>query len=63
MERLATRILGLISDVRFTQRDIEYLAWQMVSQSPRPMLARVKTFGEFLVFHANELETDNGNDY
>lgn len=51
IERLATKILGLIDDVRMTRQDIDYLAWQIVYQSPKPMRKRVLILAESITYH------------
>lgn len=51
IERLATKILAMIDDVRMTRQDIDYLAWQLVYQSPRPMRKRILILAESITYH------------
>lgn len=54
MERLATRILGLLDDIRLTHQDIDYLAWQLIYQAPKPMQKRLIILADAIIFHHNE---------
>jgi hypothetical protein len=59
MERLATKILTLIDDIRWSRHDLDYLAWQIVYQSPRPIRKRVAILAEAITFHINNDKEDN----
>lgn len=59
MERLATKILALIDDVRWSRHDIDYLAWQIVYQSPRGIRKRVAILADAITFHVNNDKEDN----
>jgi len=49
MDRVATKILALIDDVRLTVNDIEYLGWQLVYQSPKPMQKRLAVLADSMI--------------
>lgn len=51
MERIAQKILAMLDDVRWTNRDLDYLGWQLVYQSPRPMRKRILILAEAITFH------------
>ena len=59
MERLAQKILTMLDDVRWTNRDIDYLGWQIVYQSPRPMRRRIAILADAITFHINNDNEDN----
>lgn len=59
MERLAAKILALIDDVRYTYRDMDYLAWQIVQQSPRPMIKRVRYLAQAIIMHLEEMDNED----
>jgi hypothetical protein len=54
MERLATKILGLLDDVRLTTHDIDYLAWQLIYQAPKPMQKRLVILADAILHHHHE---------
>lgn len=59
MERIAQKILAMLDDIRWTNRDLDYLGWQLVYQSPRPMRKRILILAEAITFHhQQELEDD-----
>jgi hypothetical protein len=62
MEKVATKILGILSDLRFTHQDIDYLAWQMIYQAPKPMQKRLLILADALIFHHAQ-QKENDNDY
>jgi len=63
MEKLATKILGMIDDIRITHQDIDYLAWQMIYQAPKPMQKRLLILADALIFHhSQQKENENGPD-
>ena len=49
MERVAAKILAAIDDVRWTIHDIEYLGWQLVYQSPKPMQKRLAVLADSIM--------------
>jgi hypothetical protein len=49
MERVANKILSMLDDVRWSPHDIEYLAWQMVYQSPKSMQKRLAVLADGLM--------------
>ena len=51
MERIAQKILAMLDDIRWTNRDLDYLGWQLVYQSPRPMRKRILILAEAITFH------------
>ena len=51
MERLALKILDLLDDVRLTTHDIDYLAWQLIYQAPKPMQKRLVILADAILFH------------
>jgi hypothetical protein len=61
MERTASKMLDLMSDVRLTNHDINYLGWQLVYQSNRVMLKRILILADSINFYNNEIqETEDG---
>lgn len=54
MERLATKILGLLDDVRLTTHDIDYLAWQLIYQAPKPMQKRLVILADAILHHHSQ---------
>lgn len=60
MDKLATKILGLLADVRMTTQDIDYLAWQLIYQAPKPMQKRLVILADALLHHH---ATKDDNDY
>ncbi len=64
MERLATKILTIIDDVRWSRQDIDYLAWQIVYQSPRAIRKRIAILADAITFYINndEEEASDGTD-
>jgi hypothetical protein len=58
MERLATRILGMLDDVRWTVHDIEYLGWQLVYQSPKPMQKRLAILADSIMVNQEKMDRE-----
>lgn len=54
MERLATKILGLLDDIRLTNHDIDYLAWQLIYQAPKPMQKRLVILADAILHHHSQ---------
>jgi hypothetical protein len=54
MERIAQKILTMLDDVRWTHRDLDYLGWQLVHLSHKPMRKRLLIIAEAITFHHNE---------
>ena len=64
MEKLALKILDLLDDVRYTVRDLAYLAWQLVYQAPKPMQKRLVILADAIIHHHHEIqEQDDDNQY
>lgn len=63
MERLATKILTLIDDVRMTTYDLDYLAWQLVYQSPKPMQKRLLILADAIIHHHHTIKEENDGQY
>lgn len=63
MERIAQKIIALIDDVRWSSHDIDYLAWQIVSLSPKPMLRRVVYLAEAIIFHNQQMQEEHNDQY
>ena len=64
MEKLALKILDLLDDVRYTVRDLDYLAWQLVYQAPKPMQKRLVILADAIIHHHHEIqEQDDDNQY
>jgi len=60
MEKVASKILGILSDVRFTTQDLDYLAWQLVYQAPKPMQKRLLILADSIIHHHSmQKETDD----
>jgi hypothetical protein len=51
MEKLATKILALLDDLRLTTQDIDYLAWQLIYQAPKPMQKRLVILADAILHH------------
>lgn len=51
IERVASKILDMLDNVRWTTHDLDYLAWQLVYQSSRPMRKRIVILAEAITFH------------
>lgn len=62
MEKLALKILGLLDDVRYTTRDLDYLAWQLVYQAPKPMQKRLVILADAILFHHNDIKEQANDD-
>lgn len=54
MEKVALKILGILSDVRFTTQDLDYLAWQLVYQAPKPMQKRLLIIADGIIHHHSQ---------
>lgn len=64
MEKIALRILDILSDVRLTVKDIDYLAWHLVYHSPKPMQKRLLILADAIqVHHHTIMEEDNNDQY
>jgi hypothetical protein len=59
IERVATKILAMIDDVRWSRHELDYLAWQIVTQSPRPMRRRIAILADAITFHINNDNEEN----
>lgn len=62
MEKVATKILGILADVRFTTQDLDYLAWQLVYQAPKPLQKRLLIIADGIIHH-HSIQKENENDY
>ena len=62
MEKIALKILALLDDVRLTTRDLDYLAWQLVYQAPRPMQKRLIILADAILFHHNDIIKEQNDD-
>lgn len=62
MEKIALRILDILSDVRLTVKDIDYLAWHLVYHSPKPMQKRLLILADAIQVHHNDIMEDTNND-
>lgn len=60
MERIAQKILTMLDDVRWTVRDLDYLGWQLVYQSPKPMRKRIVILAEAITFHHQQQLAEDG---
>lgn len=60
MERIAQKILAMLDDVRWTVRDLDYLGWQLVYQSPKPMRKRIVILAEAITFHHEQQLVEDG---
>lgn len=54
MEKLATKILALLDDLRLTTQDIDYLAWQLIYQAPKPMQKRLVILADAILHHHSQ---------
>jgi len=54
MERLATKMLALLDDIRLTHQDIDYLAWQLIYQAPKPMQKRLLILADAIIHHHSQ---------
>lgn len=63
IERVATKILTMIDDVRWSRHELDYLAWQLVYQSPKPMRKRIAILADAITFHINNDSEEINNDY
>jgi hypothetical protein len=62
MERVAAKILTMLDDVRWTVNDIEYLGWQMVYQSPKPMQKRLAVLADSMMTSQAKMDECEGQD-
>jgi hypothetical protein len=58
IERVADKILAMIDDVRWSHHDIDYLAWQLVQKSNRPMLRRLVDLSVAIIQHNDNMIKD-----
>lgn len=63
IERVATKILTMIDDVRWSRHELDYLAWQIVSQSSKPMRRRIAILADAITYHINNDDEETNNDY
>lgn len=63
IERIATKILAMIDDVRMTTHDIDYLGWQIVYQSPKPMRKRIAILADAITHYLNTPEENDNDQY
>lgn len=62
MEKIALRILDILSDVRLTVKDIDYLAWQLIYQSPKSMQKRLLILADAIQVHHHQIMEEDNND-
>jgi hypothetical protein len=62
MERVATRILDALDDVRWTKHEMDYLAWVLVHRSPQPMRRRLMHLSDAMIRHNYEMTEDVDDD-
>jgi hypothetical protein len=62
IERAADKILGMIDDVRWTKNEIDYLAWQLVQKSNKPMLRRLIQLSSSIIIYKEEMTRDENDD-
>lgn len=63
MEKIALRILALLDDVRLTTKDIDYLAWQLVYQAPKPMQKRLIILADAILHHHHTIKEQDDDQY
>ena len=63
MERMAMKILDLLDDVRMTKPDLDYLAWHLVYQAPKPMQRRLVILADAILHHNYTITEDNDDQY
>lgn len=63
MEKIALKILALLDDVRLTAQDIDYLAWQLVYQAPRPMQKRLIILADAILHHHHTIKEQDNDQY
>jgi hypothetical protein len=63
MERLARKIIDMLDDVRMTKNDLDYLAWHLIWQAPKPMQKRMVFLADAIIRHNYEIEETNDDQY
>lgn len=62
MERMAKRILDAIGDVRIGKHDLDYLAWYLVYNAPKPMQRRLIILADAIIQHHYTITEENDDD-
>lgn len=63
MEKIAMKILALLDDVRYTKQDVDYLAWQLIYQAPKPMQKRLVILADAILIHNHQMQEQDNDNY
>jgi hypothetical protein len=62
MQRTANKILAILDDIRWTKHEVDYLAWNLVQNAPKPMLRRLDYLASAIVQYRYEIEEEHNDD-
>ena len=63
MEKIATKIVGMVSDMRYTTSDMDHLGFHLINQSPLGVRDQLVIMADSIIYHNDNLPGESDGQY